>query len=209
MNGMPLKRDLETRLGVQLKMENDANCFALAEARLGAAQSKRVVFGVILGTGVGGGVVVDGQTLDGLQSIAGEWGHNVLDREGYDCYCGKRGCVETVISGYWLEHEFKERTGRVMRLPEIVSSASTDSDAARTIERLVASFAEAISVVINIMDPDCIVIGGGVGNIDALYTDETRAKVAHWVFNDYFDTPIVKPLLGDSAGALGAALLVS
>ncbi len=209
LNGELLKSDLELKLGASLRMENDANCFALAEARLGSAQGRNVVFGVILGTGVGGGIVIDGHTVNGLQSIAGEWGHNLLEPEGEQCYCGRRGCVETVISGYWLEREFSERTGRALKLPEIAREAARDPQAAITIDRLVQGFGRAIAVVINILDPDCIVIGGGVGNIDALYTQNARDCVAKYVFNEYFDTPIVRPALGDSAGALGAALLTA
>ncbi len=209
LNGRCLKSDLQKKLGVSLQMENDANCFALAEARLGSARGRSVVFGVILGTGVGAGIVVNGRTLNGLQSIAGEWGHNTLEPDGAECYCGQRGCVETVISGYALENEFRERTGRALTLPEIVREAAHDPQAAMTIDRLVQGFSRAIAVVINILDPECIVIGGGVGNIDALYTQYARECVAKKVFNDYFETPILRPLLGDSAGALGAALLTA
>ena len=214
MNGQRMKEDLERILGVQVELANDADCFALAEARYGVVKDRfpnaRVVFGVILGTGVGGGIVVDGRAIVGLQGIAGEWGHNFLDESGGPCYCGKTGCVENVISGPALEKYYFNETGNRKPLKDIVALAESkvDPTAQRTMLRLIDFYGKALSVVINILDPDVVVIGGGVGNIDLLY-DRGRDAVRKYVFNNRLDTPIVKPSLGDSAGVFGAAFLVS
>lgn len=206
LNGMPLARDLEQELRVPVRLANDANCFTLAEATFGAGKDARVVFGVIMGTGVGGGIVIDKHVLTGHQQIAGEWGHNVLDPDGALCYCGKRGCVETVISGPALEAFFAKLSGASLPLAEIASRVPSDSAARETMERLCSSFARAISVVINILDPDLVVLGGGVSNFSALY-DTALPRVVDSVFNLRLDTPIVRNALGDSAGVFGAALL--
>jgi predicted NBD/HSP70 family sugar kinase len=214
MNGQRMKEDLERVLGLQVELANDADCFALAEARYGVVKDRfpnaRVVFGVILGTGVGGGIVVDGRAIVGLQGIAGEWGHNFLDESGGPCYCGKTGCVENVISGPALEKYYFNETGNRKPLKDIVALAESkvDPTAQRTMLRLIDFYGKALSVVINILDPDVVVIGGGVGNIDLLY-DRGRDAVRKYVFNNRLDTPIVKPSLGDSAGVFGAAFLVS
>lgn len=214
MNGQPMKADLEKILAIKIEMANDADCFALAETRFGVVKEQfpdaKVVFGVILGTGVGGGIVVDGRAIIGLQGIAGEWGHNFLDDSGGACYCGKSGCVEKVISGPALENYYWKETGNKKPLKDIVALAESKVDPAaqKTMIRLVEFFGKGLSVVINILDPDVIVIGGGVGNIDLLYDrglDSLRANV----FNNRLDTPVVRPLLGDSAGVFGAAFLVS
>lgn len=213
MNGKPMKADLEKKLGLKIEMANDADCFALAEARLGVVKERfpdaRVVFGVIMGTGVGGGIVVDGKPIIGLQGIAGEWGHNFLDESGGPCYCGKTGCVEKIISGPALENYYFKETGNKKSLKDIVALAESkvDPTAQRTMIRLVEFFGLGLSVIINILDPDVIVIGGGVGNIDVLY-DRGVDSVKKYVFNHRLDTPIVKPSLGDSAGVFGAAYLV-
>lgn len=208
LNGRPLRDDLAEALGVEVRLANDANCFALAEALLGAARGRRVVVGLILGTGVGGGIVVDGRVLEGLHGIAGEWGHNPMRGEHTPCYCGRSGCVETVISGPALERLYCGLTGKPARLEGIVSRAARgDAAAMATLERLRSKFGEAIAVVINIIDPDAVVIGGGVGNIDALYNEETRSAVQRHLFNPVLRTEFLKPLLGDSAGVFGAALL--
>jgi fructokinase len=214
MNGKPMKSDLEKLLGLRIEMANDADCFALAEARLGVVKQKfpnaRVVFGVIMGTGVGGGIVIDGRPIIGLQGIAGEWGHNFLHESGGDCYCGKKGCVEKVISGPALEQYYFSETGNRKALKDIVALAESkvDPTAQKTMIRLVEYFGLALSVIVNILDPDVIVIGGGVGNIDVLY-DRGVDAVKKYVFNHRLDTPIVKPLLGDSAGVFGAAYLIT
>lgn len=208
LNGRPLRRDLEQALGCAVHLANDANCFALAEATLGAARGRSVVVGLILGTGVGGGVVVNGQVLEGLHGIAGEWGHNPICGEPTPCYCGRRGCVETVISGPGLERFYAVQSGIERRLPEIVSLAAEGEPAATaTLTRLVDKFGEAIAAVINILDPDAVVIGGGVGNIDALYTEATRRAVLRHLFNREIKTEFLRPELGDSAGVFGAAML--
>ncbi len=210
--GKPLMTDLEKLMGIRFLLENDANCFALAEARMGVVKEKfpnaKVVFGVIMGTGVGGGVVVNGQTINGLQSIGGEWGHNFLDESGGTCYCGKVGCVETVLSGPSLEKYYESVSGKKKSLKDIYADhlACTDAKATQTMNRMTNLFGKAISVVVNILDPDVIVIGGGVGNIDLIYS-EGRESLKKYVFNNRLDTPIVKPKLGDSAGVFGAAYL--
>jgi fructokinase len=210
--GQPLREDLERLTGSKVQLENDANCFALAETRMGIVKEKypnaKVVFGVIMGTGVGGGLVVNGQTINGLQSIGGEWGHNFLDESGGPCYCGKSGCVEQVLSGPALERFYKQVSGSAKSLKDIYKDhlAGTDPFATQTMKRMTTNFGKAISVIINIIDPDVIVIGGGVGNIDLIYS-EGREEAAKYVFNLRLDTPIVKPKLGDSAGVFGAAYL--
>lgn len=212
LNGKPLKQDLVKVLGLPVELTNDANCFALAEAQLGVVKEKfpdaKVVFGVIMGTGVGGGLVVDGKAISGLHGIAGEWGHNFLHESGGPCYCGKAGCVETVISGPSLERFYFQETGNKMKLKEIVALAESGSDpvAIQTMERLCEYFGLSLSVLINIVDPDVIVIGGGVGNIDAIYSRGIDS-VKKYIFNNRLETPIVKPSLGDSAGVFGAAFL--
>lgn len=214
MNGRPMKQDLENLLQRPLEMANDADCFALAEAQLGVVKQKfpgaRVVFGVIMGTGVGGGIVIDGRAIIGLHGIAGEWGHNFLHESGGPCYCGKTGCVETVISGPSLERYYFTETGNKKSLKDIVALAESkvDPTAQRTMIRLVEYFGLSLSVIINILDPDVIVIGGGVGNIDLLY-DRGIDSVKKYIFNHGLETPIVKPSLGDSAGVFGAAFLVN
>ena len=208
LNHRLLRDDLSRVLHTQALLANDANCFALAEATLGVARGKKVVMGLIIGTGIGGGLVVDGRIIEGLHGIAGEWGHNTLRGEEAPCYCGKKGCNERVFSGPALEQFYFEQTGTKILLHDVVGLASIGEEAAqKTLQRLQEKFSEAIAVPINILDPDAIVIGGGVGNIDLLYTEETRQKIFHYVFNDEFKTPILKPFLGDSAGVFGAALL--
>lgn len=208
LNGRPLRDDLSAALGCEIALANDANCFALAEATWGAARGSSVVLGLILGTGVGGGICVDGKILTGLHGIAGEWGHNPIPGEDSPCYCGRRGCVETVIAGPSLERFHRECGGGDLRLPAICKAAAKgDSCALRTMDRLREKFAQAIAAVINILDPDAIVIGGGVGNIPLLYEQETRAAIQRHLFNPILQTRIVPPVLGDSAGVFGAALL--
>jgi fructokinase len=208
LNGRPLRDDLAARLGIEVRTANDANCFALAEATLGAARGEPVVMGLILGTGVGGGVVVNEVLIEGLHGIAGEWGHNPLRGETTPCYCGKTGCNETVFAGPSLERFYREQTGEAIRLPEIAQRAKAgEGPATATLDRLREKFGEAIAAVINILDPHAIVIGGGVGNLGLLYSDATRAAVLRHTFNSEVRTKFLRPTLGDSAGVFGAALL--
>jgi fructokinase len=162
-----------------------------------------------MGTGVGGGLVVHNQIIEGIHGIAGEWGHNILEENGEQCYCGKRGCVETVISGAALENFYEKISGNKLKLWEITARhlAGNDKFAEKTIERLLEFYGRAVSTLINVLDPNLIIIGGGVGNIDLLYT-QGRKHIAKYLFNPgELKTPILKPLLGDSAGVFGAALL--
>ncbi|WEM44267.1 ROK family protein (plasmid) [Photobacterium sp. DA100] len=215
LNGQPLDQDLASLLGIPVRLANDANCFALAEATLGVVQDIKpdaeVVFGIIMGTGVGSGIVVNGKVLNGCHGIAGEWGHNVLEADGAPCYCGKNGCVETVLSGKGLERYYRENSGypAVSRnLPEIVALASQGDELARqTIDRMHQQFGRAVATIINVLDPDVIVVGGGVGNIESLYTEGREAILPH-LFNPVLNTVLAKPALGDSAGVFGAAMLV-
>lgn len=210
--GKPFNIDLEKKLGVPVRLANDANCFAMAEAGLGAAHEIRpnaeVVFGVIMGTGVGGGVVVRGRVLNGHQGIAGEWGHNFLHESGGPCYCGHIGCVETVISGPAVERYYRQISGQSLSLRDIVAAdiEGSNPNASATIRRLTEFFGKAIAVVVNILDPDVIVLGGGLGHIEKLYTDGVEEVKKH-VFNNRLDTIFAAPKLGDSAGVFGAALL--
>lgn len=214
MNFMPMKSDLETLLKMEVEIANDANCFALAETQLGAVKQDfpkaKVVFGVIMGTGVGGGLVVDGRALGGLQGIAGEWGHNFLDESGGPCYCGKSGCVEKILAGPSLERFYASVAGQKKSMKEIYALyQSGDGAATETMQRLIHFFGKALSVIVNIIDPDVIVIGGGVGNIPEIYTEGVES-VRKFAFNNgVLDTPIIKPRLGDSAGVFGAAYLVN
>jgi predicted NBD/HSP70 family sugar kinase len=213
MNGKPMAVDLAQILGCKVKLANDANCFALAETLLGAVQDinpkAEMVFGIIMGTGVGGGLVAHGKVVQGLHGIGGEWGHNILEEDGLECYCGKSGCVEHVLSGPALEHFYHSKSGQSKRMPEIMRLYQEKSDevAIATVERMMENFGRAVSTLINVIDPDVIVIGGGLGNIDLLYS-EGYNRIRKYIFNsgEVF-TPIVKPKLGDSAGVFGAAML--
>ncbi len=203
--GQPLKEDIEAQLQVPVKMENDANCFAVAEATLGAAKGYSTVFGVILGTGVGGGIVLDGKCHPGAGNIAGEWGHHKIALAGPDCYCGQQGCVESFISGPALERRWVALGGEKQSLKDIINA--TDSPVfAQWKGEFLTCFGRGLANVINILDPDAVVLGGGVSNISFLY-DEGRDAVYRYVFSDTAKTPILKNQLGDSAGVFGAALL--
>ncbi|RYG34694.1 ROK family protein [bacterium] len=207
LNGRPFRDDLAARLGVEVRAANDANCFALAEATMGVAKGYPTVFGIIMGTGVGGGLVVNGQVLEGAHGIAGEWGHNLLDPQGNWGYSGHRGIVETVLSGPALERYYAECTGTPRKLKEIVERVGQNELAAiRTMERLYAMFGRAVAQIVNVFDPHAIVLGGGVGNVPGL-SERGAEEAARWVFNPAFQTPILKPSLGDSAGVFGAAML--
>lgn len=202
---MPLKNDLEKLFNKKIMMDNDANCFAMAEATLGAGIGYDVVFGVILGTGVGGGIVINGKLHRGRTNIAGEWGHHILYQNGNKCYCGKFGCVETYISGPALEKKWTHMTGKIELLPTIVRNIVGDT-ARKWKDEFLNDFGMGLANVIDILDPDVIVLGGGLSNIDFLYT-QGRDVVYEKVFSDLVDTPILQNTLGDSSGVYGAALL--
>ncbi len=211
--GKPIKKDIESLLNVPFLVSNDANCFAMAETKMGAIKDlnhmPKIVFGVIMGTGVGGGLVVNGEIINGLHGIVGEWGHNVLDPNGKKCYCGKFGCVEKVISGPELERYYEGKTGEKISLKEIYANYNIGNDeAARdTINYLTTNFGKAISVIINILDPEVIILGGGVNNIREIALKAKEATLPY-VFNDEVRTEFLTPKLGDSAGVFGAALLI-
>jgi fructokinase len=218
LNGRPLRADLAARLRQPIIVANDANCFALSEATDGAAAGAGSVFGVILGTGVGGGVVIDGRVLDGRNGIAGEWGHNPLpwaddaERPGPACYCGKRGCIETFLAGPALAADHARETGVALTPDQIVdkSTNSVPGDAAciATLKRYERRLARALAHVINVFDPEVIVLGGGLSNLDRLYAEVPRLWGA-WVFSDRVDTALVRHAHGDSSGVRGAARLTS
>jgi predicted NBD/HSP70 family sugar kinase len=211
LNGKPLHTDLEEQLQLPVRMANDANCFAVAETQLGAGRSYRkgIVFGVIMGTGVGGGIVIRGEAWNGRQGIGGEWGHSFLDASGGPCYCGQVGCVETLISGTGLERYYQSQTGQNRKLADILQAyhaGDQDEHVQATVERLLHFFGKGLANVIDILDPTAIVLGGGLSKIDLLY-GEGVARVQQHVFNPRLDTPILRPQLGDSAGVFGAAML--
>jgi fructokinase len=204
--GKPLKEDLERALGREVRLENDANCFALSEATDGAGRGAGVVFGVILGTGVGGGVVVHGKLLTGPNAIAGEWGHNPLPApEPEDlplplCYCGRSGCIETYLSGPGLSADHLRLTGERLKPEEVVALQG------ESLERYEARLARALASVINVLDPDVVVLGGGMSNVERLYTEVPRLWSRH-VFSDHVATRLVRNAHGDSSGVRGAAWL--
>lgn len=223
LNGRPFRTDLMKKVGREIAFENDANCFALAEARLGAAREHvdGLVFGVIMGSGVGGGLVFDGRVWAGPQNLAGEWGHHAVGPWGGVeknpnaggtlsprpvCYCGKTGCLEMYASGVWVERDYERRSGVKLNLSEIASRRQSDPHAAAATEELIEAFGRGLANVIDILDPSAVVLGGGLSNLDLLYT-EGVARVAKYVFNDELETPILRHMLGDSAGVFGAALL--
>ncbi|MBI2892643.1 MAG: ROK family protein [Deltaproteobacteria bacterium] len=209
LNGKPLDRDLEVALGRPVRIANDANCFALSEATDGAARGADVVFGVILGTGVGGGLVVRGREIEGASSIAGEWGHNPLpwpadeERPGPPCYCGKHGCIETFLSGPALARD--HGGGKTAHEVAALASAS-DPAATAALDRYVDRLARALATVIDVVDPDVVVLGGGMSNVDALIR-EVPSRWGRWVFSDAVDTRLVRAEHGDSSGVRGAARL--
>jgi fructokinase len=208
LNGRPFRADLQQALGRPIAFDNDANCFALAETVLGAASAHRdgIVFGVILGSGVGGGLVLRGELWAGAQGIAGEWGHHVIHAGGRPCYCGGRGCLETYLGGPAVEQAYADRAGSLRPLAEIAARRGHELHAAAAIEELIEAFGRGLANVIDILDPTAIVLGGGVSNLDLLYTEGVK-RVERYVFNDELLTPILKNALGDSAGVLGAALI--
>ncbi|HSN21781.1 MAG TPA: ROK family protein [Usitatibacter sp.] len=213
LNGRPLKEDLERRLAREVRLANDANCFALSEATDGAAAGAAVVFGVILGTGVGGGIVVHGRILEGTNAIAGEWGHNPLPLPRADdhplplCYCGRRACIETYVSGPGLAADHARASGERTSAAEIARRAALgDAACTQALQRYAERLARALAGVINVLDPDAIVLGGGLSRIGPLYEEVPRLWREH-VFSDEVRTRLVPPLHGDSSGVRGAAWL--
>jgi fructokinase len=207
--GHPFARDLEKKVGCPVLVENDANCFALAEALQGAGRGARCVFGVILGTGVGGGIVLDRRIWRGAQGIAGEWGHMTLEPGGPGCYCGRRGCVETFLCGPAVARSYEEQSGTVCDASEVWGRAQQGEEAARRVtERYKERLGFALAQVVNVLDPDVIVLGGGVSNAPAL-AEEILPRLRPHLFNDEIETRILRHELGDSAGVLGASWLGS
>lgn len=203
--GRPLARDLEQAAGHPLAVRNDADCFTMAEARDGAGQGFETVFGVIMGTGCGGGIAVNGRVDEGPNRIRGEWGHVSLDPAGERCWCGSLGCVETMISGTGVQSRFARETGRDLDMRAIMDLARQgDEECARTFDRFLHDFGRALGGLVSILDPDCVVLGGGLSNIDELY-EEGAARMRSWAFHDDLPTPVLKNELGDSAGVIGAA----
>lgn len=213
LNGQPLRQDLERLLQRQLRFANDADCFTLSEATDGAACDAAVVFGVILGTGTGGGICVDGRLLAGPNAVTGEWGHNPLpwpqadELPGRVCYCGKRGCIETWVSGPGLALDYREQTARDVTALAVVHAAGTgDAVAQAAVDRYIDRLARALAGVINILDPDCIVLGGGLSNYARLYA-AVPACWGRYVFSDTVETRLLPAKYGDSSGVRGAAWL--
>jgi len=202
--GQPLQKNLENVIGQKISMDNDANCFALAESKLGIAKNFDIVFGVIIGTGVGAGIVIHGNVLKGRNNFAGEWGHHSIYPNGKLCYCGRRGCIDQYISGPSLERHWTELTGRKEPLSEIIQNI-VGKEALEWKSNFLKNFAIGIANVVNILDPDVIVLGGGVSNIPFLY-DEGIESIKKELSVDQ-NTPILKNQLGDSAGVFGACLL--
>jgi fructokinase len=208
--GRPLHLDFERALGRPVRVANDANCFALSEATDGAGAGAAVVFGVILGTGVGGGVVVEGQVLTGANAIAGEWGHNALpwpdetEWPGPPCYCGRRGCLEVFLCGQGLQRAYGAGAPDARAIAEAAAAGEAPASAALSI--YVRRLAKGLATVLNVLDPDVVVLGGGLSNIDALYA-RVPEEWTHWVFSDRVDTRLVRARYGDSSGVRGAAWL--
>jgi len=214
LNNRPLKQDIERRLGREVRMANDANCFTLSEAVDGAARGAKSVFGVIIGTGVGGGIIVNGHLLSGPNAIAGEWGHNPLpwmtpdEYPGHTCWCGLNGCIETWLSGPGFERDYQQHSGLDRKAPEIVKAAREgDAHAQAALRRYENRLARALAHIINILDPEVIVLGGGMSNVESLYENVPKLW-EQWIFSDRLDTTrLVAPMHGDSSGVRGAAWL--
>ena len=204
--GKPIQKDMEDALGIPVLMENDANCFALAEATIGAAKKYDVVFGVILGTGCGAGIVMNKKIHRGANAIAGEWGHHTLYPDGRSCYCGNQGCTESYISGTALESEWKELTGEFATVTDVIDNKMYAAHPEWK-ENFMMNFGRALSNVIDILDPDAIVMGGGLSKVDLLYTEGMQA-VYKESFSEVVRTPIIKNKLGDSGGVFGAAMIM-
>ncbi len=213
MNGQPVQKDLQNLLKREIRLANDANCFALSEATDGAARNYSVVFGVIIGTGTGAGIVIDKKVLSGSNAIAGEWGHNPLpwpqdiELPGANCYCGRQGCIETWLSGPGMVRDH-ELHNNVFLNPEMLDSKACfgDEEANKTLQRYENRMARSLAHVINILDPDAIVLGGGMGNIKRLYKNVPEIW-SEYIFSDVVNTPLLVPDHGDSSGVRGAAWL--
>lgn len=204
--GKPIQQDMENALGIPVLMENDANCFALAESTIGAAKKYDVVFGVILGTGCGAGIVMNKKVHRGANGIAGEWGHHTLYPDGRGCYCGNKGCTESYISGTALESEWKELTGKFSTVTDVIDNKMYEAHPEWK-KNFMMNFGRALSNVIDILDPDAIVLGGGLSKVDLLYTEGMQAAYKE-SFSEIVRTPILKNKLGDSGGVFGAAMIV-
>jgi len=214
LNGKPLPKDMSKALDREVRCANDANCFTISEATDGAAKGYDVVFGVIVGTGCGGGVSFGGQIHNGPNGLAGEWGHTPLpwttasEVPGMLCYCGRHGCLETWISGSGLEWDFARVSSRNLRGAEIVQAAEAgDDDAKQALERLIDRMARGLSTIVNVLDPDAIVLGGGLSNLQRLYDGELAMRLRDYGFGGGIETPILKNQHGDSSGVRGAAWL--
>jgi fructokinase len=205
--GKPFQADLETLCQKKIAMENDANCFTLTEALEGAGKGYGMVFGVIMGTGCGGGICINGKIWGGANGIAGEWGHFPVDPGGRLCYCGNRGCVETKISGSGIEAAFFEQFGRHLKTKDIVAGFRQGDEPCKTVFlQFLEDFGRALGGLLSVLDPDVVVLGGGLSRIDELYTLGVR-QVQQYAFHKNIQTPILKNKLGDSSGVIGAALL--
>jgi fructokinase len=214
LNGQPLQHDLSLALNREVRCANDANCFAISEATDGAARGFEVVFGVIFGTGCGGGVSINGRVHAGPNGLGGEWGHTPLpwataeESPGMLCYCGRHGCLETWISGTGFEWDFARVTSRNLRGVEIVAAAEAgDKEANKALDRLVERMARGLSTVVNVLDPDAIVIGGGLSNLSRLYEGDLSSRLRDYGFGGGVETPILRNIHGDSSGVRGAAWL--
>ena len=213
LNQKPLQADLEKLLAKKVLMANDADCFTLSEAKDGAATAARSVFGIIVGTGVGGGLVINGELIQGINAIAGEWGHNPLpwmnpsEYPGESCYCGKTGCIETFLSGPGMSRHFYLETGQRIEAKDLVALAESEAQAVQYLDVYIDRLSRALAGIINILDPDVIVLGGGLSNIDALY-EKVPGCWGQYVFSDRVETRLLKNFHGDDSGVRGAALLV-
>ena len=212
LNGQPLVDDLQSALQREVRIENDANCFTLSEATDGAASGEPTVFGVIIGTGTGGGICIDGHIVRGANAIAGEWGHNPLpwpqahELPGHACYCGRHGCIETWLSGTGLAKHFAEDTGHDLSAPEIVARAPNDAACEAALLAYEDRLARSLATIINVIDPDIIVLGGGLSNVPRWYSSVPKIW-KKYILSDYVATRLVPPKFGDSSGVRGAAWL--
>lgn len=213
LNGRPLQTDLEARLGQTVRIANDANCFTVSEAVDGAAEGAHLVFGVIIGTGTGGGIAIDGRVHSGINAIGGEWGHNPLpwpnpdELPGPQCYCGKKGCIETWLSGPGLQRDHQATAGEVLSGAQLVEAAEAGNrHAETTLQHYEDRLARSLATVINLLDPDVIVLGGGVSNMERLYRT-VPGRLKRYVFSDHVETPVRPAKHGDASGVRGAAWL--